>query len=597
MPEMNRDEIAKLEALYASNPEGRVFTHLAEAYRKAGEFDRARAILEQGLSKHPGYASAYVVLGRVFFDLSDMEPATDSFRRVLELDPHNLVALRSLGDIARAAGRRDEALGYFQELRHQDPSNAEIENIIAQLREAPAPAAAPLTQPEPDLAPPAPPVYAVADEEVSAAVEPEAPAPFEETTPVPVAENLPEFDIPAPDYGDLVSSELDLGWTSDAPTGTEEALPGDLADFASLMESQPEPEPEPEPLPELPALESSDPAAEEDLTPIPELPSPTGEVLTETMAMLYRDQGLYERSAEVYRALLRDRPGDWSLQAGLHEVERLANEANAPVPAEVAPEAPPAFEPEPVEEPLPFIATASESAAPEVIETDEATASPWVTGGMPAPATPGMYAWADEPKEEEPQGAPIGEYFRSLLAWKPNGSSAQSHFAPAPEVESEPEMLELDIPADSAREPLFEEPVLPATPEAAAEPLAPSLPPAIPAEELMPWEEPASPSMPDAPVAPAPAIPAATPAATTSESPVDAAFDEWFNAATPAAGANAVDPLPSLTQPVQPAGNAPQPAAPTSVSTPVTPALGSNDSGDDDDDLEMFRSWLQSLKK
>mgnify|MGYP006202799619 CR=1 FL=1 len=53
MPESSRDEIAKLEALYANNPEGRVFTHLAEAYRKAGELDRARAILEDGLFVDP----------------------------------------------------------------------------------------------------------------------------------------------------------------------------------------------------------------------------------------------------------------------------------------------------------------------------------------------------------------------------------------------------------------------------------------------------------------------------------------------------------------------------------------------------------------
>ena len=117
------DEIAKLEALYASNPDGRVFTHLAEAYRKAGQFDRARSILEQGLTKHPAYASAHVVLGRVFIDLNQADEASESFRRVLQLDPHNLVALRSLGDLARAAGRNAEALGYFEELRHQDPSN------------------------------------------------------------------------------------------------------------------------------------------------------------------------------------------------------------------------------------------------------------------------------------------------------------------------------------------------------------------------------------------------------------------------------------------------------------------------------------------
>src|SRR5688500_15858396 len=138
MPESSRDEIAKLEALYANNPEGRVFTHLAEAYRKAGELDRARTILEEGLVKHAGYASAHVVLGRVLMGLEQTEEAAETFRRVLSLDPHNLIALRSLGDISREAGRNDEAIHYFQELQHQDPNNDGIADMIASLRAMPA---------------------------------------------------------------------------------------------------------------------------------------------------------------------------------------------------------------------------------------------------------------------------------------------------------------------------------------------------------------------------------------------------------------------------------------------------------------------------
>ena len=139
MAESSRDEIAKLEALYANNPDGRVFTRLAEAYRKAGEHDRARSILEQGLTRHPAYASAHVVLGRVLMDQQRSSDAADSFRRVLELDPHNLVALRSLGDIARTAGRTEEALTHFQELRQYEPNNEEIGAIIAELKAASAP--------------------------------------------------------------------------------------------------------------------------------------------------------------------------------------------------------------------------------------------------------------------------------------------------------------------------------------------------------------------------------------------------------------------------------------------------------------------------
>ena len=646
MPETNRDEIAKLETLYASNPEGRVFTHLAEAYRKAGEYDRARAILEQGLGKHPGYASAYVVLGRVFFDLNDMSQATDSFRRVLELDPHNLVALRSLGDIERGAGNRDQALEYFQELRHLDPSNAEIEGIIAELRSAPAQsaavepveAAAESFEGEPQIetfesaaeasyAAPAETTFDAAPFEPAAepAAEDFPLAEMDFETPS-VAENLPEFDVPAPDISELISPDMGMDWGAQEPA-EEQALPGDLAGFADLMVTStahdafdtepvadlPLLEPEESALPDWPAEE--EPAAAETTSPF-ETTASNAEVVTETMARLYRDQGLFERSAEIYRALLKDRPGDWSLQAGLQEVESLASAGSAPsepaadAPVDSAPEARPShFESSVEEEPSPFMPTAPEAALEPMAafepEPDAEPASPWVdpTPGTP-PEAPGLYSWEEAAKDEPQQGAPIGNYFKSLLSWRPHGNGAQSSFAPAPEVEEEPAYLELDLPGDTAQDPYFEEPVMALEPErqpeeAPAPPAGVPQPPATAPDEIMPWEEPASPSMPDAPVIPmppatpgAPVMPVTPPAplSASGNNPVDAAFDEWFNTAS--SSQPLVDPLPP---PVAQSADLPPAHQPATPSADVS-ETGRGDS-EDDDDLEMFRSWLQSLKK
>jgi len=47
-----------------------------------------------------------------------------------------------------------------------------------------------------------------------------------------------------------------------------------------------------------------------------------GGLVTETLAELYLAQGLLERAAEVYRALLAERPGDGRLAARLEEVEK-----------------------------------------------------------------------------------------------------------------------------------------------------------------------------------------------------------------------------------------------------------------------------------
>ncbi|HEX6693717.1 MAG TPA: tetratricopeptide repeat protein [Longimicrobiales bacterium] len=133
MAEAHQDEIAKLEALYVSNPEGRVFTHLAEAYRKAGDRERAHEILTDGLRRHPDSASAYVVLGRVLADGGETEESIAAFRQALERDAGNLVALRWLGDLTVKAGRVDEAIGFYHELIARDPSDVNLLDRVSML--------------------------------------------------------------------------------------------------------------------------------------------------------------------------------------------------------------------------------------------------------------------------------------------------------------------------------------------------------------------------------------------------------------------------------------------------------------------------------
>lgn len=559
MPDTNREEIAKLEALYASNPEGRVFTHLAEAYRKAGEFERARSILEQGLTKHPAYASAHVVLGRVYADLNDSESATAAFQHVLELDPHNLVALRSLGDLSRARGRTTEALHYFEELRHQDPTNSEIEGIIAELKREPPPAESSETDPE--------------------TVE-EAPAAATSMT------TLPGFEDATPDYGDLVTEDVELGWSSAAEA--QEALPGDLAEFAAMAEvSAPEPpvadfaEPVDAPIDlsdfekieepvdyastEDPWAMSLEPAAEAETgaetvaesvaeaedpapweqgagtddshaeaEPVAEIETvtafaavteaeidvvPPSPVVTETMAELFTGQGLFEQAAEVYRALMAERPWDPDLPIRMAEVEARARGQ--------------AVDAKPVAEPV------TEPAAEREVEVD----SPWMSAAVGTASAPTPYAWAEDNPDTADEGPPISRYFRSLLSWRPgSGHAAQAvmtsarepepegaNFEPAPETADLPAFIELDTPSSD--------------PE--------------------PWASPAA----------APAPRKADPQPSTSANPVEAAFDEWFNAS-------------DFGEEAAPAGAAPE-------NPPAEAPAGH----EDDDDLEMFRSWLQSLKK
>jgi tetratricopeptide (TPR) repeat protein len=374
MAEAHREEIAKLEALYANNPGGRVFVHLAEALRKAGEQVRARGILEEGLARHPDSASGFVVLGRVQLDLGDVLEARSSFLRVLELDGGNMVALRNLGDLARREGRAREAIEYYRELLARSPSNDEVRELLDALEqtlqaETQLPAAAAAETLTPHAAAPG-------DTGAPAFVEPEFGVVDIDDLPGDLASFAglggDTFDVEAQDVADIELGELGFG-ESDYDDDVAALFDAEPATVDSVLDAFPasgddvSEEPldlltldterdfaaaDPEQADEAPA-EPAEPAeavaSEEELPPdLPpfeepdwaeELPPAPGDHLeTETMADLYASQGLHERAAEVYRALLRRRPGDAALQAKLDSSESRGDSAEAVVdgPDEVA---------------------------------------------------------------------------------------------------------------------------------------------------------------------------------------------------------------------------------------------------------------------
>jgi tetratricopeptide (TPR) repeat protein len=248
MSDAHREEIEKLESLYAQNPEGRIFTHLAEAYRKAGSLEEARDVLTAGIERHPDYSSAHVVLGRVLHDLGQHARARAEFIRVLELDGQNLVALRSLGDIARNEGRDEEALKYYQRLADQEPADDEVREIIDVMTGV---AASPDAETHPEGAPaeaaPAgealPPLQAAPpDEELPPlqAAPPDAPPASEtpDTVPAPELEPLEEdWNIDETAGAEWETAEEPGGWEPDFDEpDDEEPVYGEPAGEEALEE-------------------------------------------------------------------------------------------------------------------------------------------------------------------------------------------------------------------------------------------------------------------------------------------------------------------------------------------------------------------------
>jgi len=147
-PDDVQKEIEQLEQRFAENSKGLVFAHLADAYRKAGQYGKAEGLILHGLKNHPTYISAYNVLGRIYLDAERFPEAHEQFSKVLELDPHNLIALRALGDLAVRDGETEAAREWYERMLHVDPRNEEAQEELRKLEGGAAPS---------ETAPPPPP--------------------------------------------------------------------------------------------------------------------------------------------------------------------------------------------------------------------------------------------------------------------------------------------------------------------------------------------------------------------------------------------------------------------------------------------------------
>jgi len=135
-------ELDELFERYRAAPNGHVFAPLADACRKAGMVDAALDICARGVAAQPRYASGYVVQGKCLYDARRPADAEAAFRRVLELDAKNLVALKYLGIIHAERGDSKRAHDFFEHILALDPGDKEIRTRIREVREVAAETAA-----------------------------------------------------------------------------------------------------------------------------------------------------------------------------------------------------------------------------------------------------------------------------------------------------------------------------------------------------------------------------------------------------------------------------------------------------------------------
>ncbi|MBI4513370.1 MAG: tetratricopeptide repeat protein [Gemmatimonadetes bacterium] len=552
-------EAQRLEQRFAQNPQGRVFAPLADKYRQLGRLEEAEAVVLEGLKRHPDYLSAYLVLGRIYTDWGRPEDAAVQFTRVLELDPQNLVALRALGDVAAAGGDWVEARRWYQRILEIDPYNEEVEAALAGLGTKAAegvggPPQAEAVEEGPvagysrygeefvEEGPAQPAVPEAAVPEEPAVVKPMAPPSAE-----PTFEEAPEAAAPP-------AAESELATEPPVSAAAEPVFREETAEEPAIVR---------------PFVEET--RRVEAPTPV----EPDARLITETMADLYADQGLYDDAIDVYRDLLEQRPEDPAIQRRIAELEKLAEQRMAgAAPAPMGPEELlPREQPEPVREPSEVTGAAPVSAEPMPLAVPAGEAET-----VTAPAGEGIIAVP--PIEEAPaaiaEEAPLPDWLLGLPAAA--GPQEPSAAVGLPDTMRAAEDLALSDVFAAAFE------------EAAAAEKEPAF--------ALQAEPPAGPEVWEA--RPVEVSPTAPPVSVTIGEYLRALLASPTSVSSPAV---TIGPSPERPSEARAPAAGPEPTAPPSAAeaAPETGVGGAGGAGGagagQEDDLAQFQAWLRSLKR
>lgn len=130
---MPMDEIEKLRLRVEKDPNSRLFLPLAEEYRKSGMLDEAISVILRGLERHPGYTSARVALGKIYFEKSMVAEAKREFEKVVLAVPDNLFAQRKLADICRELGETENAIAGYKKVIQLNPLDEDARIFLDEL--------------------------------------------------------------------------------------------------------------------------------------------------------------------------------------------------------------------------------------------------------------------------------------------------------------------------------------------------------------------------------------------------------------------------------------------------------------------------------
>ena len=483
---MDYDRLRELQEKFEENPR-RYFAPLANEYRKGGQPKRAIEICRAQLAQMPGHMSGQIVFGQALYEAGEFDEARQVFERALTLDPENLIALRSLGDMSLQSGNTTEARSWYTRLLDADPKDTAVIALVSEIDASAE--AAPVAPPEDvavdtDAGDQAIPFITdsdggpIAAEESAAPQTPVAEAPPPETVPenappVGLERHYPEAEPapaePTPVIDAAADFEMPLGAeglhsaVKQDPTGAESlrsTIEPEPAGTEGLTGGAPPAEPEGteglQGKPPVSPLEGATASKTDEETTLESWTPPPGATVhervesrkqdrmfsgsapepfvNETMAQLYLQQGYRQLALKVYYQLAEARPDDQGLKDKIAEIE-AADRAAHPETATAE-----RREPSPVERPTPppaaprspSIEAPTPGGAPESEESPSFDRSP-----IDSPPThPSRERESIEsPAREEPRAEPEGiaarqpsvkEFFATLGRRRPPRAAASS---------------------------------------------------------------------------------------------------------------------------------------------------------------------------
>lgn len=131
---INSHELSGLEDEWRSNPSQTSCARLADLLRQAGRFDEAIELATEGLRQWPASTSIEIVMGKCCRDSGKFDGAMGAFRSVLDRQPQNLVALRSMAEITFESKRWREAVDHLEEYLLEHPGDQEARDMLDEAR-------------------------------------------------------------------------------------------------------------------------------------------------------------------------------------------------------------------------------------------------------------------------------------------------------------------------------------------------------------------------------------------------------------------------------------------------------------------------------